>query len=73
LTFLLRLPTVYRPFDLAYEYQLAFFGREALAGSGFYATPWTFKPPGEALTYGFFYLLFGADKWMISIRVFSVL
>lgn len=71
LTFILRLPTFWKPFDMAYEAQVAFLGREAFVGDGFYATPWSLKPPGDVFTYGLGYLLFGFEKWPVSVRVFS--
>lgn len=68
LTLLLRIPTFWRPFDLAYEFQLAFFGREAFAGEGFYATPWSMKPPGESFVFGLVYILFGSKNWVFGVR-----
>lgn len=73
LTLVLRLPTIQRPFDLAYEHQLAFFGREAFAGRGFYSTPWSLKPPGESLVYGLAYIIFGHKYWVISVRIVTAI
>lgn len=69
LTFVLRLPTIFKPFDLAYEYQLAYFGREAFVGQGFYGSPWSMKGPGETFVYGLTYLLFGHQSWDLSVRM----
>lgn len=71
LTLVLKLPTIQRPFDLAYENQLAFFGREAFTGGGFYSTPWSMKPPGESFVYGLTYLLFGYKSWVLSVRILT--
>lgn len=73
LVIFLRLPLVFRPFDLAYENFIAFWGREVVNGGGFYSTPWTFKPPGEAIVYGLFYLCLGVGKWALGLRIFSLI
>lgn len=73
LTVILRTPTLYRPLDLVYESQLAFLGREAFFGSGFYSTPWGMKPPGESIFYGFTYLLFGGNNLALGIRILLTL
>lgn len=39
LTIFLRLPTIHRPFDFAYESFIAFWAREVVVGAGFYSTP----------------------------------
>jgi len=69
LTILLRIPTIYKPLDLNYENLLAFLGREAFFGGGFYSTPWSMKPPGGSIFYGFTYFLFGANNLAIGSRI----
>lgn len=69
LTIILRIPTIYKPLDLAYENHLAFLGREAFFGGGFYSTPWSMKPPGESIFYGLTYLLFGPNNLGIGSRI----
>lgn len=71
LTFFLRIPSFFTPFDSAYEYLLAFLGRQVFKGGGFYSTPWSMKPPGEPLTYGILYLLAGLKNWELSVRIFT--
>ncbi len=73
LTFLLRLPTLFRSFDLAYESQLAYFGREAFVGNGFYGSPWSMKGPGETFVYGLAYLVFGHSSWAFGVRIITTI
>lgn len=73
LTFVLRLPVLYAPFDAAYEYLLAFLGRQIFKGGGFYSTPWTMNLPGGSLTYGLIYLLVGSENWELAVRLFSAI
>lgn len=70
LTFVLRIPMFFSPFDGAYEYLLAFIGRQVFRGGGFYSSPWSMKPPGEPLTYGILYLLAGVKNWELAVRLF---
>lgn len=73
LTFILRLRSLYTPFDNEYETLLALLGRQVFKGGGFYSTvPWSMKPPGESLTYGLLYLMAGAEKWELAVRVFLI-